>query len=131
MLTNSRSRALERLVAPRIPSGLLYVIVSPLSLFLTPEQAQKYHVKNTYSNYSSIATFDETGAHDYTDLIDEFENAYTTLEQDAGTILLENLQDRSVRAGLSLSGWKPKKNMRKQAVEWWEWGMSCTISCCY
>ncbi|KAL1964883.1 hypothetical protein VTN77DRAFT_6236 [Rasamsonia byssochlamydoides] len=82
---------------------------------------QKYGVNSTYSNYSSIATFDETGAHDYTDLIDEFNNAYSILEQDAGTILLNNLQDRSVRAGLSLSGWKPRKDMRKQAVEWWEW----------
>jgi polyamine oxidase len=86
-------------------------------------QAQKYGVNNTYSNYSSIATYDETGANDYSDLLDDFENAYSVLEQAAGSILSENLQDLSVRAGLSLSGWKPRKDMKMQAVEWWEWGM--------
>ena len=42
------------------------------------------------------------------------------MEQDAGYILSENLQDRSVRSALSLAGWKPKKNMEAQATEWWQ-----------
>ncbi|KAI1213152.1 putative flavin-containing polyamine oxidase [Annulohypoxylon truncatum] len=82
---------------------------------------KKYGVNNTYSNYSSILTYDETGANDYSDLFDSFENAYGTLEQDAGYILTQNLQDTSIRAGLSLAGWKPKKDMHAQALEWWEW----------
>ncbi|KAI9838848.1 MAG: hypothetical protein M1819_004055 [Sarea resinae] len=82
--------------------------------------AQKWNITNTYSNYSSIQTFNGTGAVDYTDLLDDFEDAYSVLEQDAGYILSENLQDRSVRSGLSLAGWKPK-SMEAQAVEWWEW----------
>ena len=58
---------------------------------------------------------------DFTALIDEYQaSAYSALEQDAGHILKENLQDRSVRAGLSLAGWKPRKDMQAQAVEWWE-----------
>jgi polyamine oxidase len=78
---------------------------------------------NTYSNYSDILTYDETGFVDYSDLLDAFEDAYAPLEQDAGDILSQNLQDRSVRAGLSLSGWKLKEsNTRKSAVEWWDWG---------
>ena len=84
--------------------------------------AQLYNLTNTYSNYSSIETFDESGAVDFTDVITDFEDdPYSTLEQDAGYILVDNLQDRSVRSGLSLAGWKPKRDMHAQAVEWWEW----------
>ncbi|KAH7034222.1 hypothetical protein B0J12DRAFT_703604 [Macrophomina phaseolina] len=82
---------------------------------------KKYNVANTYSNYSSILTYNETGAVDYTHLLDEFEDAYAVAEQNAGYIVTENLQDMSTRAGFSLAGWKPKKNMAAQAVEWWEW----------
>lgn len=71
-----------------------------------------------YSNYSSIQTFNESGATDFTALNSDYQTAYSTLEQDAGYILKENLQDRSVRAGLTLAGWKPKRNMEAQAVEW-------------
>ena len=56
----------------------------------------------------------------FTALLDDFEDAYATLEQDAGDILTQNLQDRSVRSGLSLAGWKPGKDSAAQAVEWWE-----------
>ncbi|XDG00984.1 hypothetical protein ABKA04_000599 [Annulohypoxylon sp. FPYF3050] len=90
--------------------------------------AKKYGVNNTYSNYSSILTYDETGANDYSDLFDSFEDAYSTMEQDAGYILTENLQDTSTRAGLSLAGWKPKKDMHAQALEWWEWDWETAYS---
>jgi polyamine oxidase len=86
--------------------------------------AKEYNVTNEYSNYSSILTYDETGAVDYADVIDDFEDAWSIFEQTAGTLLTENLQDMSTRAGISLAGYKPKKDMRAQAVEWWEWGTS-------
>ncbi|KAF2196811.1 putative flavin-containing polyamine oxidase [Delitschia confertaspora ATCC 74209] len=82
---------------------------------------KKYNVSNTYSNYSSIQTYDETGYTDYSSLLDDYEEAYAKLEQNAGVILTNNLQDMSTRAGESLAGWKPKKDMKAQAVEWWEW----------
>ncbi|PVI02146.1 polyamine oxidase-like protein [Periconia macrospinosa] len=82
---------------------------------------KKYNISNTYSDYESILTYNETGAVDFTNLIGDFETAWTDFEQAAGTILTENLQDRSFRAGLSQAGWKPKKNMAAQAAEWWEW----------
>ena len=75
----------------------------------------------SYSNYSLIETFNANGAADFTDLINDFEDAYSTLEQDAGYILSDNLQDRSIRSGLSLAGWKPGKNKEAEAVEWWQW----------
>lgn len=56
----------------------------------------------------------------FTGLLGDYEDAYSTLEQDAGRILTQNLQDRSVRSGLSLAGWKPEKDTASQAVEWWE-----------
>ncbi|ORY68510.1 putative flavin-containing polyamine oxidase [Pseudomassariella vexata] len=83
--------------------------------------AKKHQVENAYSNYSSILTFDETGENDFSGLLDTFENAYASAEQNAGYILKDNLQDTSARAGFSLAGWKPKKDMKYQAVEWWEW----------
>ncbi|OCL00547.1 amine oxidase [Cenococcum geophilum 1.58] len=83
--------------------------------------AKKYNVSNEYSNYSSILTYNETGYTDYSSMLDDFENVYATMEQNAGYILTENLQDQSTRTGLALAGWKPKKDMAAQAVEWWEW----------
>ena len=86
-------------------------------------QAKKYDLKNTYSNYSSILTYDHSGAVDFTDLLDEYETAYGNASVQAGAMLAENLQDEPVRAGLSLAGWKPKhSDMKRQAAEWWEWG---------
>ncbi|MCJ1371145.1 hypothetical protein MMC20_002360 [Loxospora ochrophaea] len=90
--------------------------------------AQLYNVTNTYNDYSLIETFNETGAVNFTYLIDDYEDAYSTLEQDAGYILSENLQDRSFRSGLSLAGWKPGKNPAAQATEWWEFDWEYSYS---
>ncbi|KAL8808171.1 MAG: hypothetical protein Q9182_000235 [Xanthomendoza sp. 2 TL-2023] len=83
-------------------------------------QARKHNLTNTYSDYDSIATFNETGAVNFTYLLDDYEDAYSTFEQDAGYILVQNLQDRSARSGFRLAGWKPGKDAAAQAVEWWE-----------
>ena len=57
---------------------------------------------------------------DYSDLLDLYEgDTYSTLEQDAGYILTQNLQDHSYRTGLNIAGWQATDAMRK-AVEWWE-----------
>jgi polyamine oxidase len=82
--------------------------------------AKKWGLVNTYSNYSSIQTYDENGFADYAGLLDDYETAYSTVEEDSGTILTQNLQDRTMRTGLSIADWKPKKDMQMQAVEWWE-----------
>ncbi|KAL8765096.1 MAG: hypothetical protein Q9209_007719 [Squamulea sp. 1 TL-2023] len=109
----------------RKPDGTPYVVelganwVQGLGTPPGPENPVWTLAKN-YSNYDSIATFNETGAVDFTDLFDEYEDAYATLEQDAGYILTQNLQDRSARSGLSLAGWKPRMNAAAQAVDWWE-----------
>ena len=81
--------------------------------------AQKYNVTNTYSNYSMIQSFNETGAVDYLDVLEELDEAYTQYEIDAGYTISDNLQDTSVRSGLSLAGWKPGNDPQKQAAEWW------------
>jgi hypothetical protein len=47
------------------------------------------------------------------------------LKAEAGEILTENLQDMTVREGLSLVDWKPEQReypMAAEAVEWWLWG---------
>lgn len=93
------------------------------SLTMDQFQAQKYHLANTYSDYSSILTYDETGYSNYSNLIDEYSDAYDTAAAKAGRFLVQNLQDETMRAGLSLAGWNPRhSDMKKQAAEWWNWG---------
>ncbi|KAJ5733004.1 hypothetical protein N7533_013451 [Penicillium manginii] len=84
--------------------------------------AKKWHLNNTYSNYSSILTYDESGFNDYASLLDDFEDLYDDASEQAGILLKENLQDQTARTGLALAGWRPKvDDMKAQAVEWWEW----------
>ena len=80
--------------------------------------AKKYGLNNTYSNYSSILTYDQHGYTDYSDLLDTLgEDAWTIAEEDAGYILTEGLVDNSVRTAFSLADWFPD-TAKKQAVEW-------------
>ncbi|GAW27390.1 putative flavin containing polyamine [Rosellinia necatrix] len=54
--------------------------------------------------------------------MDAFEGALEEMERRAGEILKENQQDPTVRAGLSLVGWKPSQRKypaASEAVEWW------------
>ncbi|CAK7210836.1 polyamine oxidase1, flavin-containing amine oxidoreductase [Sporothrix bragantina] len=83
--------------------------------------AKRYGLNNTYSNYSSMLTYDQTGFVDYTDLMDTYDDAYDVAAADAGFLLTNNRQDTSARAGFSLAGYKPKKDMHAQAVEFWNW----------
>ncbi|KAK9422892.1 putative Amine oxidase [Seiridium unicorne] len=82
---------------------------------------KKYQLNNTYSNYSSILTYDATGYNDFSALLDTWDTMYEDAEDDAGTILTDNLQDTDARTGFRLRDWKPKKDMQAQAVEWWSW----------
>lgn len=77
-------------------------------------------MKNNFSNFSSLLTYDTNGPVDYLDKFDAFGSSYSIVEQDAGTILLENLQDRSFRAALNLAGWRPIGDPQAQAVEWYQ-----------
>ncbi|KAK8125406.1 uncharacterized protein PG998_001165 [Apiospora kogelbergensis] len=88
--------------------------------------AKRYGLNNTYDNGSSILTYDENGYNDYTNEIEAYKKAYAVVEKDAGYILTDNLQDTSLRAALSTAGWKPKKDMKMQAVEWWAWDLETT-----
>ncbi|KAJ5180134.1 hypothetical protein N7492_003344 [Penicillium capsulatum] len=84
--------------------------------------AKKWNVSNTYSNYSNILTYNETGYTDYSSVLDDFEEMYEEASEQAGIILKENLQDQTARTGLALAGWRPRHDdMAAQAVEWWEW----------
>lgn len=90
--------------------------------------SKKWNISNTYSNYDSILTYDETGASDFSDLLAEFDDSWDAAATYAGSILTENLQDTSARAGLSLAGWKPNQDMKKAAAEWWQWDWDASYS---
>lgn len=83
--------------------------------------AKKYNISNTYSDYSSILTYDQSGYNNYSDVLDTFDDIFNSLAADAGEILLQGLLDHSTRAGLSKAGWYPDNDPIKQAVEWWDW----------
>ncbi|KAI0010193.1 amine oxidase [Xylariaceae sp. FL0662B] len=84
--------------------------------------AKKHGVANTYSNYSNISTHDGGGAADFGhDLFDAMDAAYGAAEREAGYVLTGNLQDTSMRAAYGMAGWKPRQDMRAQALEWWDW----------
>ncbi|KAL4803250.1 amine oxidase [Aspergillus unguis] len=84
--------------------------------------AKKYNLENTYSNYDSILTYNETGYTDFTDVLDEYAAASEQAGKRAGRMLNSNIQDMTARSGLALAGWKPSRNdMKAQAVEWWNW----------
>ncbi|KAG5978972.1 hypothetical protein E4U55_005705 [Claviceps digitariae] len=102
---------------------------SPYVVELGANWAQKYGLKNTYSNYSSILTYNETGHTDYNELLEEYSNAWSQASARAGRLLADNLQDETVRAGLSLADWNPKhSDMRRQAVEWWSWDWEAALT---
>ena len=52
--------------------------------------------------------------------MNDYRTAYKTVEEQAGYILTQNLQDTSFRSALSLAGWKPGKTPEAQAVEWFQ-----------
>ncbi|KAK1910400.1 hypothetical protein P3342_006677 [Pyrenophora teres f. teres] len=85
--------------------------------------SKQVNLTSPNSDAFSIATYNETGAVNYTYILDEFEDYWSEFEQSAGTILSENLQDRSFRAGLWQSGWRPRSDPARKAVEYylWDW----------
>lgn len=89
--------------------------------------AKKHGVDNTFADYESFLMYDETGPADYTDVSDAFDEAWAIASVDAGRMLVDNLQDINGRAGLSLAGWKPKKDMHAQAIEWWNWDWAVAL----
>ncbi|KAL9612346.1 MAG: hypothetical protein Q9167_003033 [Letrouitia subvulpina] len=99
---------IQGLVSPGGPENPIWSLV------------KKYNVKNHFTNLSSLLTYDSHGPVDYLAKLDAFEEAYALVEYDAGTILSENLQDRSFRSGLNLAGWKPQGDLQAQAIEWYE-----------
>lgn len=76
-------------------------------------------------------TYNETGYTDYQALIDEYAAAWERASSKAGRMLVDNIQDETTRTGLAMAGWKPTHDdMRRQAVEWWNWGEhSCKKIC--
>ncbi|KAK8035533.1 hypothetical protein PG993_010528 [Apiospora rasikravindrae] len=83
---------------------------------------KKWNITNTPSNFSAILTYNETGEVDFASEIEEYENAVDRMGAEAGELLADNIQDRTMREGLTHVGWKPSQRDYPQAadaVEWW------------
>jgi polyamine oxidase len=78
--------------------------------------AKQANLSSTNSDTSSVLTYDSTGYKNFTGMIDEYEERWKVFEQIAGTIMTENLQDRSMRAGSWESGWRPQQDAHKVDV---------------
>ncbi|KAI9795104.1 MAG: hypothetical protein M1816_000126 [Peltula sp. TS41687] len=83
------------------------------------QSAQKYGLANTYSDYSSLKTFDASGATDYTKIAEEYGNANSAAFAKAGAALKTNVQDRTFRDALRQEGWDPTGDPKKKAIEWY------------
>ncbi|KAL3417463.1 N1-acetylpolyamine oxidase [Phlyctema vagabunda] len=81
--------------------------------------AKKYKIANHFTNISSVMTFDDSGRADFGTKFEEFDAGYDIAEYEAGVILTDNLQDRSLRSGFNLAGYKPKGDAQAMAVEWY------------
>ncbi|KAH7116903.1 putative flavin-containing polyamine oxidase [Dendryphion nanum] len=81
--------------------------------------AQKYNLTYQLSNLTSLETYTHDGPSDYWHVLEHFETIWEKVESDAGAILVDNLQDRSLRAGLRRAGWDPKGDPIKLLAEWY------------
>ncbi|KAI1393355.1 putative flavin-containing polyamine oxidase [Hypoxylon trugodes] len=107
---------IQGLGAPGAPQNPIWTLV------------EKYGINNTYSDYDSIKLYDESGEANYSTLFDAWDDANQDIAEHAGYTLENNLQDVSARTALNLAGWKPKKDMHAQAIEWWSWDWESALS---
>lgn len=88
-------------------------------------KAQKYNLTTALSDFTSVQTYDHTGAVDYSYLFDEYNAASDKVSEIGSNILKDNLQDMNIRQAMALGGWKPKvDDMAAQAVDWLRGGWS-------
>lgn len=83
---------------------------------------KKWNIANHPSDASRILTYNETGLSDFVSEIEEFEEAFFTMTTEAGELLTDNIQDKTIREGLTHVGWKPSQRdypAAADAVEWW------------
>ncbi|KAH7032746.1 flavin-containing amine oxidoreductase-domain containing protein [Microdochium trichocladiopsis] len=83
---------------------------------------KKWGIQSVRSNFERLITYDETGPVDFRDEVNEFYDVVDRLSAKAGEILVDNLQDRTIREGFRAVGWKPeqrKNPAHAEAVEWW------------
>lgn len=72
-----------------------------------------------------MLTYNESGPVDFISELEDFEDALDELAAEAGELLTDNIQDRTIREGLSLIGWKPEQReypAAAEAVEWFLYG---------
>ncbi|KAJ5597436.1 hypothetical protein N7537_007520 [Penicillium hordei] len=82
--------------------------------------AKKNKIITLETDQDNTTYFDEKGPANYGNAISEFQDALHRVTVDAGSLLKDNIQDRSFRAGLRLHGWDPAKNdSYRQTAEWW------------
>ncbi|KAJ8522165.1 hypothetical protein ONZ45_g1242 [Pleurotus djamor] len=89
------------------------------------ELAKKHHVRTVFNDYSSITTYDDTGAVDYVDVVNSATGALGNFAIGAGQRTHQNLIDLNARAGYALSGSKPQTPHARAAEYWnfdWEYG---------
>ncbi|KAG8168411.1 hypothetical protein KVR01_001160 [Diaporthe batatas] len=83
---------------------------------------KKWNISSRESNFSRILTYNQSGLSDFESEIEEYENAFFRMTQEAGELLTDNIQDKTIREGLVHVGWQPDQRddpAAADAVEWW------------
>ncbi|KXJ92656.1 putative flavin-containing polyamine oxidase [Microdochium bolleyi] len=83
---------------------------------------KKWGIKSVRSNFDRLLMYDKDGPADFKSEVEEFNGAVERLAAKAGELLVDNLQDRTIREGFRAVGWKPeqrKNPAHAEAVEWW------------
>lgn len=85
-------------------------------------QEKKWQIATQESNFTRILTYNESGLANFESEIEEYENAFFRMTQEAGELLTDNIQDKTIREGLVHVGWEPDQRdypAAADAVEWW------------
>ncbi|KIJ54504.1 hypothetical protein M422DRAFT_73503 [Sphaerobolus stellatus SS14] len=70
--------------------------------------ALKNNLKNVFSDFDNLTTFDNNGPVDMDDELNAFDDAFASFLATAGGRVLKRQGDLTARAGLSVSGYKPR-----------------------
>ncbi|EZF68561.1 hypothetical protein H105_08892 [Trichophyton soudanense CBS 452.61] len=81
--------------------------------------AEKYKLQALATDYDNKTTYDKTGKNDFSKIIANAASAMEKVVTHAGSMLKNNIQDKTVRAALRFMGWNPAaNNAHAQFADW-------------
>ncbi|EFE31310.1 flavin containing polyamine oxidase, putative [Trichophyton benhamiae CBS 112371] len=92
---------------------------SPYTVEAGANWAKKYKLQALATDYDNKTTYDKTGKNDFSKIIANAQAAMEKVVTHAGSLLKNNIQDKTVRAALRFMGWNPAaNNAHAQFADW-------------